>query len=399
LRSLAHHHFLDTTYSTFFDGEKRELWVWGASQSIGGNPDDDLLDPQEVEEIVIDVSAGTDYTLFIFNDGSAAAGGYIDKPIQYQGHFACGCQELDFGVSIQPIDYIVDSDGDEREAPEFKKVFAGVESSDGSGRMHSIFIDIDGGVYAAGNNNMGQLCLGDEDSRIFPTEIRLPGNEKAVDVVVGGEFTLILTASRKIFGCGSNELGQLGLGGGVSKTAFPDDGNDMSDVRSISAGRDFALIWTGDELFGMGGNDYGQLCLDTGGDERVLPTPLEIPSNDVIAFKAGKASTYILFKDGSLIACGLNDVGQLGDGSFDDSFGSEVQLPSSNIVDIGSGPSAESVFYISSDGTVYGNGLNNRGHLGVGDITDSTNFPVKVAFPNGATIREISASSTHTVAW
>lgn len=147
--------------------------------------------------------------------------------------------------------------GDLVPAPEFSKVVAGVESFEGSGQMHSVFIDIDGNVYAAGNNNKRQLCLDDEESRIFPTQIDLPANERAASAVVGGEFTLILTVSGKVYGCGSNESGQLGLGNDSSTGGLLD--LDLVGVRSISAGRDFALIQSDDGLFVMGDNTYGML--------------------------------------------------------------------------------------------------------------------------------------------
>ena len=95
-------------------------------------------------------------------------------------------------------------------------------------------------------------------------------------------------------------------------------------------------------------------------------------------------------------------LGQLGDGTFNDSFGSRVDFPSSasEVVYVASGPSAESVFYITDDGEVYGNGYNDRGQLGIGDDSiDSTNVPVKVDFPNSADIGHISASSSHTTGW
>ena len=260
--SLAHHIFATFQYSTTTPmelGFSTRLWVWGATQSIG-EESDGLLVPADVNELVFDVSAGTDYTLFIFTDGSAAAAGNIERPEEYQGHFACGCQNLSLGVnSIITIANVVNSNGDEVTAPKFRKVIAGVESFEGSGKMHSVFIDEDGHVYAAGNNNRGQLCLGDDESRILPTRIDLPGDERAESAAVGGEFTLILTSSGRVYGCGSNEFGQLGLGNGVIETDRPERIDDLSSVRSISAGRDFSLITASDGLYVMGDNTYGTL--------------------------------------------------------------------------------------------------------------------------------------------
>ena len=149
----------------------------------------------------------------------------------------------------------------------------------------------------------------------------------------------------------------------------------------------------------------GQLCLDTGGDPLTVPVVLEsendpVSSDFVRSFKAGRQSTYILYDGGSVVACGLNDVGQLGDGTFNDSFGTAVPFPTSanDVVYVGSGPSAESVFYITEGGAAFGSGLNDKGQLGVGDIMNR-NSPVLIQFPNSADIRDISASNTHTAAW
>lgn len=141
----------------------------------------------------------------------------------------------------------------------------------------------------------------------------------------------------------------------------------------------------------------GQLCVDSGGDPITSPLELDLAGDAVRSFVAGKDSAYVLLVDGSAIACGSNEFGQLGDGSFFDSFGTEVSLPpTSDIIYVGAGPSAQSVFWISADGTVYGNGLNDRGQLGTGDVSDST-APVVVQFPLDVDIYTVSASNTHTL--
>lgn len=146
----------------------------------------------------------------------------------------------------------------------------------------------------------------------------------------------------------------------------------------------------------------GQLCLDTQGEAQLSPIPmdpvLEIGSSlDVISVKAGKESTYILLSDGSVIACGRNDVGQLGDGTSTDSFGVSSILSGGDIVALGTGPSASTVFYINGDGTVSGNGLNDFGQLGKGSNENEV-LPVDLTFPAGSSISYISAADDHTVA-
>lgn len=124
-----------------------------------------------------------------------------------------------------------------------------------------------------------------------------------------------------------------------------------------------------------------------------------MPSDLVRSIEAGAESTYILFRDGSVVSCGRSDFGQLGDGTDIDSTGTTVNLPTwKEAVAIGTGPSAKTVFFLMDDGTVYGAGLNNRGQLGDDSTTDRSS-PVEVDFPNNAAIRYISAANTHTLAW
>jgi hypothetical protein len=233
------------------------MFAWGAPESIGEDLPIDILAPLDVDELVLDVSAGSDYTLVILVDGSARVGGNIISPEDYQGHFGCGCEVESGPNSLVPIVEVEDLNGDLIPAPEFMKVVAGPEEFEGSGyQIHSLFIDTDGNLYATGNNNKGQLCLGDEESRIFPTQIDLP--ERVVSAAAGGDFTLILTESGTIYGCGSNEDGQLGLDIDIDMTSIPIVNDAIADVRSISVGRDFSLIQADDGLYVMGDNNYGE---------------------------------------------------------------------------------------------------------------------------------------------
>jgi len=237
------------------------LWAWGEAASLGEEPLEIPI-PKNTNEFALDVSTGSSYTLYIGADGVARAGGIIQDLNNYRGHLGLPDTDLTQGVNeARPILEIDDLDRVLVRAPKFRNVTAGVESSTGSGLMHSIFIDDDGKAYAAGNNNKGQLCLNDIESRFIPTQIVLPDNEVVKSAVVGGEFTLILTSSGNLFGCGSNEEGQLGLGETVIETtdATFEDNFIMSDVLSISAGQKFALVSTSDGLFGMGDNTFGEL--------------------------------------------------------------------------------------------------------------------------------------------
>ena len=165
---------------------------------------------------------------------------------------------------------VVNRDGDVVPSPKFEKVFAGAGAPGDSRDMHSVLIDTRGNVYTTGNNNKGQLCLGDYDSRdTFHQVSGLPFG--AVSAAVGLDFTLILLADGKVFGCGSNENGELGLGQ-LNGTTVPDQAYGLANITEVSAGLSFSLYLsrTG-HVFGSGSNLFGQMCESTEGDTVDIP--------------------------------------------------------------------------------------------------------------------------------
>ena len=375
------------------------LYFSGDPASVGENVDGVLLVPTDANEIILDGSAGSRYTLLVLSDGSAAAGGIIDSADNYRGHL--GTLDWVEGLNeLQVITSYFDVTGNELSSPPIMtQVFAGVEGADCSCLIHSVFIDIDGNVYASGNNDNGQLCLGDTDSRLSPQQIDLPA--PAVSAAVGADFTFILTADGKVYGCGSNLNGQLGLGPSVESTLLPDDGNGLSEVLSVSAGANFALFKTNSGLFVTGDNTYGQLCIDP--TTSIVDTPsllADVEGKSVKRFEAGYQSSYLLFgMDGSVAACGLNDVGQLGDGTTDSKSRTAVLIPNADpIINLGVGSSADSAFFLSED-NVYATGLNDVGQLGIDDTVTDVSTPTDVVFTESVLLYGISPGDSQTLFW
>jgi len=370
-----------------------DLLVWGSSLSTsqtGGN----ILTPLNTGIKAIDASAGTRYSIIISSDGTASTAGMIESMANYEGHLGIRPQDLKEGQNLfQSIPLVFDeTEGGVTNAPRFMKAFAGVEDEEGS--IHSMLIDSMGSVWATGSNKKGQLCLGDEIDRLIPERIPLP--RKIVDVAVGGGFTMLLADDGLVYGCGTNALGQLGLGPELQGVNQPMNIGLSSPAKSISAGKDHSLITTADGFYVMGSNEFGQLCTDSSGEPLFVPRALEIDVDaDVTEFEAIKSSTFILWGDGSVNGCGKNNFGQLGDESNEDTFITVVGT-SDVVTLLGVGPSAESVFFVYKDGTVWGTGLNDKGQLGVGD-TVNRNVPTLVK-TGDITTTLLSAAEDHTLA-
>merc|ERR1712000_793611 len=82
------------------------------------------------------------------------------------------------------------------------------------GGYHTVLIDNKNQKYVFGWNEYGQLGLGDEDNRNLPKKLStLPeGAGKIIKVACGGNQTILIDNKNQTYVFGDNEYGQLGLG-------------------------------------------------------------------------------------------------------------------------------------------------------------------------------------------
>ena len=377
-----------------------EFYYWGAPESAGESGED-KTSPEPTDELFSDVAAGSRYSIKILPDGVAHSMGYIDSIDTYHGHLGLPGGDVSVGENAaKPITSVYDAENDQvLEAPFFVQAFAGAERESSPGSIHTLLIDEDGQAWVTGSNNEGQLCLGDFNDRLIPQQI--PIDSTIVGAAVGSEHTLLLLEDGSVYGCGSNDLGQLGLGGNVESANIPTLIEGLGTVDGVSAGVAFSLFKADDALYATGSNTYGQLCdEDTVGDDVMSPIGLTgVDASSVSTFEAIKTSAFILFKDGSVGACGRNNFGQLGDNTNEDRVRTVIEpLPNDVAIRmLGVGPSSESAFFVNADGVTYATGLNDRGQLGVGDV-NNRNALTMVSYGIAAQVpQKISASEDHTL--
>ena len=246
-----------------------------------------------------------------------------------------------------------------------------------AGYEFSAVLREDGAVWTWGRNDFGQLGDGTTQSRWQPAPV--PGLFGVKAISAGESSTLALLQDGTLRAWGANHNGELGLqryGDFVpSPVAVP--GIDGVIAIDSGVGHHLALRQDG-VVWGWGLNDNGQLGNGTSGNLVLAPYPVQNLS-DVTAIAAGGWFSLALRGDGTVWTWGANSDGQLGIGLF------EASLPNSplpvrvhqltEVVAIAAG--AYHALALRRDGTVWAWGLNWIGQLG--DNTDQNrNKPVRI---------------------
>lgn len=159
-------------------------------------------------------------------------------------------------------------------------------------------------------NKAGQL-LKSVDSNLKNFSVVMEG---IVSVSAGRTHALAVTTEGKVVAWGNNVYGQLGSGVTVFETEKPVAVTGMNNALSVTVGGggSFALVVKSDHsLWACGINDRGQLGNGTtqGSAEYIKIM------DDVSKAEAGENFAFAVKQDGTLWAWGANDKGQLGDGT------------------------------------------------------------------------------------
>lgn len=168
---------------------------------------------------------------------------------------------------------------------------------------------------------------------------------------------------------------------------------NLKDVSKISAGVTHSLALKYDGTVWTWGYRH---CIPYSEEENsfVLSKPTRIESiSDVISISAGENFSLFLKKDGTVWACGSNEYGQLGSGTFYGSIEPVQVLNLSDIIAIST--KAKHCLALGKNGKVWAWGLNSGGQLGIGNFENS-NIPVKV--PDLENVIYISTGRYHSLA-
>lgn len=250
-----------------------------------------------------------------------------------------------------------------------------------AGQYFTVALKKNGEVVAWGYNYYGQLgdCNGNAETPIYVKDLN--GNKLTgiIDISAVRDHSAALKADGTVWTWGRNDYGQLGDNTttassyaiqvhGVGNTDY------LTGIKQISCGGAYvaALSETG-EVYSWGIGTSGQLGNSA---QTTYKYPVKATNvTDVEKIVTTHYTTICLKTDGTVWNWGLNDCGQLGNGSTSTStIQTQVKVNSTtylnNVVDIGS--NFKTAYAVTSEGEVYGWGLNTEGQIGDNTATNKS---------------------------
>lgn len=233
------------------------------------------------------IAAGQSHTVALKHDGTVWAWGWNEF-----GELGGGTSDL---YHITPIQV--------KNLNNVIAIAAGFEHT-------TLALRADGTVWAWGKNLGGSLGNGTYGIyRATPAQVKNLSNITAI--AAGWRYSMALKEDGTVWAWGNNCWGQLGDGTKKHRTT-PVWVQNLNDVTEIAAGGFHALalrngntVWTWGTQFD---NDTGEIYTS------FKPMQTENLSN-ITAIAAGERHSMVLRADGAVLALGLNQNGQLGDGT------------------------------------------------------------------------------------
>jgi alpha-tubulin suppressor-like RCC1 family protein len=249
----------------------------------------------------------------------------------------------------------------------------------------ALAVDTTGHVWGWGDNQGGELCLGNRKMRLTP--VRLPFSH--VTAVAGAFDHALYEARGRVWACGLNRLGELG--DGRTKSSFVPVrvkglGRSARVVFLVAAFANSGALLANGKYRDWGTNGEGQLGVGRPKKPSDVPVTVHLPAKVQQVTQGGSApgngQTLVLLRNGDLYAWGADGQGQLGDHKTQAEFSPERITPPTGVTYAALASSGATSYGITTTGDVYAWGGGKEGQIGNGTI-ESSPTPVKVA--SGAT--------------
>ncbi|XP_032396192.1 probable E3 ubiquitin-protein ligase HERC1 isoform X4 [Etheostoma spectabile] len=274
-----------------------------------------------------------------------------------------------------------------------------VSSSKGSDG-HTLAITIEGEVFSWGDGEYGKLGHGNSATQKYPKIIQGPLFGKVVVCVSAGyRHSAAVTNDGELYTWGEGDFGRLGHSDSQSRN-MPTLVKDISGVGQVACGSShtIAVAQDGRTVWSFGGGDNGKL--GHGDTNRVYrPKVIEALHGFIIRkVCAGSQSSLALTSAGQVFAWGCGSC--LGCGSSETTslrprFIEDLSI--TKIIDISCGDSH--CLALTHENEVYAWGNNTMGQCGQGHTSTPITKPKKVIGLEGVSIQQITAGTSHSLAW
>lgn len=188
-------------------------------------------------------------------------------------------------------------------------------------------------LFAFGSNGKGQLGIGNTDDQSNPQRCIFYRDSDSVGTPVritfGGNHTLVLFESGRLFSAGSNDVGQAGPKARFASPSLPAELDTVfteiilpsksQKVKRCSATWEASVIVTeDDEVYTFGSGPNGEL--GTGVEQSNIPRKLPgfpPPNTSIVDIASGVRHTVTALSNGEVYGWGNGRKGQLGHGNKD----------------------------------------------------------------------------------
>jgi formylglycine-generating enzyme required for sulfatase activity len=253
-----------------------------------------------------------------------------------------------------------------------------------SGFSHTLYLGAGATTVTAwGMNTDGRLGVGDMSSPVnwAKTVQGIPVGVTVDALSAGGTHSLIL-AGGQVYAAGSDRFGQLGQGAvnGANKTSFTSVAIPSSTPVAVAAGGNHSLIvTTSGKVFACGDNFYGQLAqpATTASSGTLVEVNFPGLSTKIVSVAAGADHNLAVDENGGVWVWGRNSYGQLGKGTRT----AAERIPSKLV-----GVAARAVatgfshsLFLETSGKVRGFGRNNCGQTGQSATSSVVLVPTLIA--------------------
>jgi len=275
---------------------------------------------------------------------------------------------------------------------EFRALFT---NAAGQARTAAATLTVATNHYSAvswGDNVFRELGDGGAES-LSDAPVPVRGLRFVTAVAAGGRHSLALLANGTVEAWGDDEFGQLGNGGFLT-SSVPVAVSGLSGVTEIAAGSSHSLALLGDgKVMAWGDNESGQLG-DGSTTESATPVEVKGLSSKVKAIAAGGEESMALLENGTVVAWGQGESGQLGDGAL---VFRTSPVAVKGLTDVSAIAVGGEFALALSRGAVEAWGSDEWGELANGSVEEElSDVPVPVEGLSGVTA--IAAGATHALA-